>query len=113
FFGEKIINILYGAEYLKSFNALLIVIFSSMLSSLGIVIAKFMIKDGGYTFLSKKTVLVTLFSIPLSCGLIYYHGLIGAAWSMFIIEFLSLTLFNYFYKKGLVFKIQFFIGDKV
>ncbi|WP_223237857.1 oligosaccharide flippase family protein [Acinetobacter baumannii] len=43
FFGEKIINILYGAEYLKSFNALLIIIFSSMLSSLGIVIAKFMI----------------------------------------------------------------------
>lgn len=113
FFGQNIINKLYGAEYLQSFDSILIIIFSSMLSSLGIIIARFMIKDGGYSFLSKKTVLVTFLSIPLSFSFIYYKGLIGAAWSMLVVEFLSLTLFNYFYKKGLIFKIQFFIGDKV
>ncbi len=113
FFGKNIINKLYGAEYLQSFDFILIIIFSSMLSSLGIIIARFMIKDGGYSFLSKKTVLVTFLSIPLSFSFIYYKGLIGAAWSMLVVEFLSLTLFNYFYKKGLIFKIQFFIGDKV
>ncbi len=113
FFGKNIINKLYGAEYLQSFDSILIIIFSSMLSSLGIIIARFMIKDGGYSFLSKKTVLVTFLSIPLSFSFIYYKGLIGAAWSMLVVEFLSLTLFNYFYKKGLIFKIQFFIGDKV
>ncbi len=113
FFGKNIINKLYGAEYLQSFDSILIIIFSSMLSSLGIIIARFMIKDGGYSFLSKKTVLVTFLSIPLSFSFIYYKGLIGAAWSMLVVELLSLTLFNYFYKKGLIFKIQFFIGDKV
>lgn len=113
FFGKNIINRLYGVEYLQSFDSVLIIIFSSMLSSLGIIVARFMIKDGGYSFLSKKTVLVTFFSIPLSFSLIHYKGLIGAAWSMLIVEFLSLTFFNYFYKKGLIFKIQFFIGDKV
>lgn len=113
FFGKNIIDRLYGVEYLQSFDSVLIIIFSSMLSSLGIIVARFMIKDGGYSFLSKKTVLVTFFSIPLSFSLIHYKGLIGAAWSMLIVEFLSLTFFNYFYKKGLIFKIQFFIGDKV
>ncbi len=54
FFGKNIINKLYGAEYLQSFDSILIIIFSSMLSSLGIIIARFMIKDGGYSFLSKK-----------------------------------------------------------
>ncbi|WP_336138303.1 MULTISPECIES: oligosaccharide flippase family protein [unclassified Acinetobacter] len=112
FFGKNIINKLYGAEYLQSFDSILIIIFSSMLSSLGIIVARFMIKDGGYSFLSRKTVLVTFLSIPLSFSLIYYKGLIGAAWSMLVVEFLSLTFFNYFYKKGLIFKIQFFIGDK-
>jgi len=107
-FGQWIIEILYGAAYQNAYKLLIILALSTMLSGLGTIAARLMVKEESYTYISKKMLFVALSALPISYGMIYVYGLIGAAYSVFIIELLSLTIFNYFYKDGLIFKIHLF-----
>lgn len=106
--GQWIIEILYGAAYQDAYKLLIILALSTMLSGLGTIAARLMVKEESYAYISKKMLFVALSALPISYGMIYVYGLIGAAYSVFIIELLSLTVFNYFYKGGLIFKIHFF-----
>ena len=106
--GPWIIETLYGAAYQDAYKLLIILALSTMLSGLGTIAARLMVKEESYTYISKKMLFVALSALPISYGMIYIYGLIGAAYSVFIIELLSLTVFNYFYKDGLIFKIHLF-----
>ena len=106
--GPWIIETLYGAAYQDAYKLLIILALSTMLSGLGTIAARLMVKEESYAYISKKMLFVALSALPISYGMIYVYGLIGAAYSVFIIELLSLTVFNYFYKDGLIFKIHFF-----
>ena len=106
--GQWIIETLYGAAYQDAYKLLIILALSTMLSGLGTIAARLMVKEESYTYISKKMLFVALSALPISYGMIYVYGLIGAAYSVFIIELLSLTVFNYFYKDGLIFKIHLF-----
>lgn len=107
-FGQWIINLLYGLAYEAAYPLLMILAVSTMLSGLGTVAARIMIKYESYAYISKKMLWVAIFSLPISYFMIKSFGLIGAAYSVMLIELLSLTLFNYFYKNGLIFKIHFY-----
>lgn len=106
--GPWIIETLYGAAYQDAYKLLIILALSTMLSGLGTIAARLMVKEESYAYISKKMLFVALSALPISYGMIYVYGLIGAAYSVFIIELLSLTVFNYFYKDGLIFKIHLF-----
>ena len=106
--GQWIIEILYGAAYQDAYKLLIVLALSTMLSGLGTIAARLMVKEESYAYISKKMLFVALSALPISYGMIYVYGLIGAAYSVFIIELLSLTVFNYFYKDGLIFKIHLF-----
>ena len=106
--GPWIIETLYGAAYQDAYKLLIILALSTMLSGLGTIAARLMVKEESYAYISKKMLFVALSALPISYGMIYAYGLIGAAYSVFIIELLSLTVFNYFYKDGLIFKIHLF-----
>ena len=106
--GPWIIETLYGAAYQDAYQLLIILALSTMLSGLGTIAARLMVKEESYAYISKKMLFVALSALPISYGMIYVYGLIGAAYSVFIIELLSLTVFNYFYKDGLIFKIHLF-----
>ena len=106
--GPWIIETLYGAAYQDAYKLLIILALSTMLSGLGTIAARLMVKEESYTYISKKMLFVALSALPISYAMIYVYGLIGAAYSVFIIELLSLTVFNYFYKDGLIFKIHLF-----
>ena len=107
-FGHWVIETLYGAAYQDAYKLLIILALSTMLSGLGTIAARLMVKEESYAYISKKMLFVALCALPISYGMIYVYGLIGAAYSVFIIELLSLTVFNYFYKDGLIFKIHLF-----
>ena len=107
-FGHWVIETLYGAAYQDAYKLLIILALSTMLSGLGTIAARLMVKEESYTYISKKMLFVALSALPISYAMIYVYGLIGAAYSVFIIELLSLTVFNYFYKDGLIFKIHLF-----
>lgn len=106
--GKWIITTLYGAAYSEAYHLLLILAAATMCSGLGTVAARLMIKEENYSYISKKMLVVAISALPISYTMIQLFGLIGAAYSVFLIEFLSLTVFNYFYKNGLIFKIHFY-----
>lgn len=106
--GQWLIQLLYGNQYSTSYELLVILAFSTMFSGLGTVAARLMVKEESYSYISKKMFFVAIFSLPIAFFMIYFFGLKGAAYSVLLIEILSATLFNYFYKQGLIFKIHFF-----
>lgn len=106
--GKWIITTLYGVAYSEAYHLLLILATATMCGGLGTIAARLMIKEENYAYISKKMLVVAVSSLPISYIMIHFFGLIGAAYSVLLIEFLSLTVFNYFYKNGLIFKIHFF-----
>lgn len=114
-FGHSILTLLYGDEYLDAYIPMILISFVALLSSLGTISYRYIVRFSGYYFLSKKMFSLLLFSLPLSYFFIINYGTIGAAVSSIIIEFLSLTLFNYLFRNGVVFKmhkISIFRGGK-
>lgn len=105
-FGKRIIFILYGNDYLAAYNILVILCLSTIVTSLGFISNRYIVKLSGYNYLSKKTILILLFSIPISIAMVYQWGLYGAAYGVLIIELLSLTIMNYFFREGVVLKMH-------
>lgn len=104
--GSYIINILYGPAYQSAYYPMLILCMSTMLSVMGTLCAKYIIKYAGYRYLSLKGVLTLLISIPISFFSIRGFGLTGAAMSAVFVELISLTALNYFFKNGIVLKMH-------
>lgn len=106
--GKWIITRLYGYDYLASYELLVILAFATMFSGLSTIAARLMVKEESYRYISRKMLFVALLSVPISFLMIKLYGIKGAAYSVLLIEILSATLFNYFYKNGLIFKIHLF-----
>jgi len=105
-YGEKIIIALYGHEYTQSGSLITLLSLATCCSAMGTVAYRYMVKEGGFNYLLKKIICLMVISLPLSYWLIQDYGIMGAAWSVFITELLSLTVMNYFFKKGVIQKIQ-------
>ena len=106
--GESLVSWLYGQAYTQSYQVVMILGVATLFSGLGTIATRLMVKEESYTYIAKKMLVVALCSLPISYLMITYYGLKGAAYSVLIIELISATFFNYFYKKGLIFKIHFF-----
>ncbi|HFZ8994089.1 TPA: oligosaccharide flippase family protein [Citrobacter freundii] len=105
-FGKFVLLYLYGEEYVSGYIPMVILCSGGMLSSLGTVSYRFIVRHSGYYFLSKKMFILLLISIPLSYVFIYFGGLTGAALSTVLIELISLTVLNYFFNNGLILKLH-------
>lgn len=106
FFGSEVMSILYGADFSVNNKVLIILSISTLLSSLGIVSSRYIINKSGYSYLSIKMTFMMIISIPISYFAVFKNGIIGAAISVLIIEILSLTIANYFFKNGYVLKLH-------
>ncbi|NAS00497.1 oligosaccharide flippase family protein [Acinetobacter haemolyticus] len=106
FLGNLIIQILYGLNFIRAAELLPYIVIATMLSAFGTISYRYMIKYNGYQYLSIKMLSVALLSIPLSYGLIKYFGVMGAAVCFILVEFISLTIANYFFKNGFILKMH-------
>lgn len=104
--GEYFIKKLYGIDYIKAVEIIPIIIIGTMFSCLGSVYYRYMIKESGYTYLSKKMLIVGLISVPVSYLFITNFGIYGAAYCYILIELISFSIANYFFKNGMIFKIH-------
>ncbi|MCE9814662.1 oligosaccharide flippase family protein [Raoultella ornithinolytica] len=104
--GRWFISYFYGESYSLSFYPLLILTFSTMLGAMGTISARLIAKYSGYAFLSKKMLVVAVFSLFINVFFIYFWGIIGAAIANVLTQFVSLTIFNYFFKNGIVFHMH-------
>lgn len=104
--GHWIISLLYGQAYLPAVPLLIVMAFAGMFSGLGTAAARLIIREEGYSYISKKMLCMAVCSVPISYFCIKYFGLMGAAYGIALIELISATLFNYFYKNGIIFKVH-------
>ncbi|MFV5391011.1 oligosaccharide flippase family protein [Acinetobacter towneri] len=103
-FGSWGVSVLYGEEFIDATKLLPFIVFATMLSALGTISYRYMMKLNGYKYLSIKMLTVSLLSIPLSYFSIQSYGILGAAYSFIVIELFSLTIANYLFKNGYILK---------
>ena len=108
FFSESIIAITFGKDYMTSSSLIPFLSVSSVFAIMGSVSYRIIINQGGYSFLMKKMAVMAIVSVSLSYLLINKYGLSGAVYSVLIVELISATFANYFFKKGMIFKTIFF-----
>lgn len=105
-FGQLLIEWLYGPYYNESAKFLPLIVIATTLSTLGTISYRYIIKFNGYKYLSIKMFIISLLSLPLSYFLIRKYNVLGAAICFIVIEFLSLTVGNYFFKKGFILRMH-------
>lgn len=101
-FGEWIILWLYGEAFVKANNILWVMVFVCMFSNLSTIAEKYMFKFNAYGYLQKKINILLVFNIILTFSMIKFYGLYGAVWSILITEICTTTIFNYFFKNGII-----------
>lgn len=105
-FGEKIVSLLYGHDYQQSGHLVTLLSVATCLSAMSTVAYRYMVKEGGFNYLLVKIILLVAISVVTNWFFIRFWGLTGAAWSVLVTELLSLTLMNYFFKNGVILKMQ-------
>lgn len=105
-FGAWLIKNLYGIDFVEAVKLLPYIVLATLLSALGTISYRYIIKLNGYKYLSIKMLVVSLISIPLSYLFIRNYGIFGAAYFFIAIEFLSLTIANYLFKNGCILKMH-------
>lgn len=104
--GKYLIVMLYGPMFASVWLPGLILCAGTMLSTLGTVSSRFIIKYSGYQYLTYKSLMTLVLCIPVSWCLIHLWGLEGAACSVVFMELMSLTLLNYGFQRGKVMKMH-------
>lgn len=106
FLGPWLIKTLYGSGYVEAGQILVFIVFATALSNMGVINYRYMMKLGAYKYLSIKMLFVSLLSIPCSFFLIKEYGVWGAVYCFILVECISLTLANYIFNKGEIFKLH-------
>lgn len=104
--GPYIVNWLYGSAYVGVNNILLLAVVVTMFSGLSTVAEKYLLKFNAYDYLKKKTLYLVVFNIMLTAFCVHQWGLNGAVFAILLTEIMSFTIFNYFYKNGIVLDAQ-------
>ncbi|KAB8310106.1 polysaccharide biosynthesis protein [Erwinia endophytica] len=105
-FGGEIIRFLYGHDYTQSGRLVMLLSLGTCFSAMGTVAYRYIVKEGGFNYLLVKIFLLLVISGATNWFFIRAWGLTGAAWSVLVSELLSLTVMNYFFKNGVILKIQ-------
>ncbi|WP_426369756.1 hypothetical protein [Pseudocolwellia sp. HL-MZ7] len=107
FFSPFIIDVLFNEEYSLAADLLPLLAISSLLSVLNVISNRIIgFYDGGGKYLYKKVFICSLVSIISSYFFITHFGIMGAAYSVVTLELISLTIGNYIFKKGMIFKLH-------
>lgn len=106
FWGPWVVKTLYGDEFKAVNDILWLAGLVTLFSGLSTVAEKYLIKFNAFEYLRKKTFILVLFNVVFTFLMVKYHGLIGGIYAILITEILSLSLFNYFYKNGLIASTQ-------
>lgn len=107
FCADQLILKLYGADFVLAKTPMIILSASTVIAFLGTVTYRYIVNYSGYPYLAVKSLLVLIVSVPLTWLFVKYYGLNGAAYSSFLIELISLTIMNYFFRKKSIRELHF------
>lgn len=106
FYGPFLISITFGEQFKPANDIVFIITLANLFGIWGLIGYRIIITMGGFNYLLKKAIIISLFNIFLTKFMIKEYGLLGAAYSIAITELLSATLGNYFFKSGYILKIN-------
>ncbi|MGF1753167.1 oligosaccharide flippase family protein, partial [Vibrio makurazakiensis] len=103
----SIVDLILGDKYMELVDILPIMALSSFFSCLGFITNRYVsVLDSSGRYILNKVAITAFFSVFLTYILVSNYGLIGAVISLLVIEFSNVTIGNYFYGKGKVFRVQ-------
>ncbi|WP_262447012.1 MATE family efflux transporter [Acinetobacter radioresistens] len=105
-FGPWVVNALYGVEFIQVTEILWIAGLVTLFSGLSTIAEKYLIKFNAYGYLKRKTFILVFFNIVFTFLMVKSYGLYGGIYAILMTEILSLTLFNYFFRNGLIWDTQ-------
>lgn len=105
-FGPWVVNALYGVEFIQVTEILWIAGLVTLFSGLSTIAEKYLIKFNAYGYLKRKTFILVFFNIVFTFLMVKLYGLYGGIYAILMTEILSLTLFNYFFRNGLIWDTQ-------
>lgn len=106
FFGPWVVNALYGAEFVQVTDILWIAGLVTLFSGLSTIAEKYLIKFNAYDYLKRKTFILVFFNVIFTFFMVKFYGLYGGIYAILMTEILSVTLFNYFFRNGLIWDTQ-------
>lgn len=105
-FGPWVVSVLYGVEFIRVTEILWLAGLVTLFSGLSTIAEKYLIKFNAYEYLKRKTFLLVFFNIIFTFSMVKLYGLFGGIYAILITEILSVTLFNYFFRDGLIWDTQ-------
>ncbi|PJO74798.1 polysaccharide biosynthesis protein [Acinetobacter pseudolwoffii] len=105
-FGPWVVGVLYGIEFIRVTEILWLAGLVTLFSGLSTIAEKYLIKFNAYEYLKRKTFILVFFNIIFTFSMVKLYGLFGGIYAILITEILSVTLFNYFFRDGLIWDTQ-------
>lgn len=105
-FGPWVVSVLYGVEFIRVTEILWLAGLVTLFSGLSTIAEKYLIKFNAYEYLKRKTFILVFFNVILTFLMVKSYGLYGGIYAILMTEILSLTLFNYFFRNGLIWDTQ-------
>ena len=105
-FGPWVVSVLYGIEFIRVTEILWLAGLVTLFSGLSTIAEKYLIKFNAYEYLKRKTFILVFFNVILTFSMVKLYGLYGGIYAILTTEILSVTLFNYFFRNGLIWDTQ-------
>ena len=105
-FGPWVVSVLYGVEFIRVTEILWLAGLVTLFSGLSTIAEKYLIKFNAYEYLKRKTFILVFFNVILTFLMVKLYGLYGGIYAILTTEILSVTLFNYFFRDGLIWDTQ-------
>lgn len=105
-FGPWVVSVLYGVEFIRVAEILWLAGLVTLFSGLSTIAEKYLIKFNAYEYLKRKTFILVFFNVILTFLMVKLYGLYGGIYAILTTEILSVTLFNYFFRNGLIWDTQ-------
>ena len=105
-FGPWVVGALYGIEFIRVAEILWLAGLVTLFSGLSTIAEKYLIKFNAYEYLKRKTFILVFFNVILTFLMVKLYGLYGGIYAILTTEILSVTLFNYFFRNGLIWDTQ-------
>lgn len=99
YFSYQLMSLTFGADYIEASSVLSILIWATLITSIGTITARVMMVEKMEKKLLKLTMVGLFSNILLNLYLIPKYGISGAAYSTIISMFLAYVMFDYFDSK--------------
>ncbi|GAA3893867.1 MULTISPECIES: flippase [Gibbsiella] len=105
-FPTQLVVLLFGENFRETATILALCSVTSLFSVMGTVSYQAIVLFGGYRFIAIKMPLAALVNVVMNIVLIPRYGIHGAAISTLITEFVSFFVFNGFFRRGQITRLQ-------